>query len=75
MYIDKAERAWKNDTNPPIHEKVKYIKNTKQFRTHPVLVGHTLKMSKNYFGMVHYGCDVHWQSWRSAEKQHKPTHT
>ena len=25
MYIDRAERAWKNDTNPPVHEKVKYI--------------------------------------------------
>ena len=25
MYIDRAERAWKNDTNPPVHKKVKCI--------------------------------------------------
>ena len=25
MYTDRAEREWKNDTNPPIHEEVKCI--------------------------------------------------
>ena len=25
MYISRAERAWKNDTNPPLYEKVKCI--------------------------------------------------
>ena len=25
MYIGRAERAWKNDTNPPIHKKVQCI--------------------------------------------------
>ena len=25
MYIDRAERAWKNYTNPPVHEKVKCV--------------------------------------------------
>ena len=25
MYIDRAERAWKNHTNPPVHEKAKCI--------------------------------------------------
>ena len=51
MYIDRAEREWKNDTNPPIHEEVKCIlKILNSFAPPPKWLGAHLRCPENILG-------------------------
>ena len=50
MYIDRAERAWKNHTNLPAHEKLKCILKILKFRTPPSGWGQTQNIQKLFWG-------------------------
>ena len=56
MYIDRAERAWKNDTNLPAQEKLKCIlKILNSFATPPEWLGADSKCPETILGLYTRG--------------------